>query len=71
MAASRAPPAPASSAGASRFTTADFATLRRFQDDVKEVRTGLECGIKLGDFSDYQVGDIIECYQLEQVAQKL
>ena len=32
---------------------------------------GLECGIKLGDFSEYQVGDIIECYQLEQVAQKL
>ena len=46
-------------------------TLRRFQDDVKEVRVGLECGIKLGDFSEYQVGDIIECYQLEQVAQKL
>jgi translation initiation factor IF-2 len=46
-------------------------TLRRFQDDVKEVRSGLECGLKLGDFSEYQVGDIIECYQLEQVAQKL
>ena len=48
-----------------------FATLRRFQDDVKEVRTGLECGIKLGDFNDYEVGDIIECYQLEKFAQKL
>ncbi|MEO7167639.1 MAG: translation initiation factor IF-2 [Chthoniobacterales bacterium] len=48
-----------------------LSTLRRFQDDVKEVRVGLECGIKLGDFSEYQVGDIIECYQLEQVAQKL
>jgi translation initiation factor IF-2 len=48
-----------------------LATLRRFQDDVKEVRSGLECGIKLGDFNEYQVGDIIECYQLEQVAQKL
>ncbi len=46
-------------------------TLRRFQDDVKEVRSGLECGIKLGDFSEYQVGDVVECYQLEQVAQKL
>jgi translation initiation factor IF-2 len=46
-------------------------TLRRFQDDVKEVRSGLECGLKLGDFTEYQVGDIIECYQLEQVAQKL
>jgi translation initiation factor IF-2 len=48
-----------------------LSTLRRFQDDVKEVRVGLECGIKLGDFSEYQVGDVIECYQLEQVAQKL
>ena len=48
-----------------------ISTLRRFQDDVKEVRSGLECGIKLGDFNEYQVGDIIECYQLEQVAQKL
>src|SRR5216110_3114733 len=48
-----------------------ISTLGRFQDDVKEVRSGLECGIKLGDFSEYQVGDIIECYQLEQIAQKL
>src|SRR6266480_4212609 len=48
-----------------------ISTLRRFQDDVKEVRSGLECGIKLGDFNEYQVGDVIECYQLEQIAQKL
>ncbi len=48
-----------------------IATLRRFQDDVKEVRAGVECGIKLGDFSEYQVGDIIECYNLEKVAQQL
>jgi translation initiation factor IF-2 len=48
-----------------------LSTLRRFQDDVKEVRSGLECGIKLGDFSEYQVGDVIECYQLEAFAQKL
>jgi translation initiation factor IF-2 len=48
-----------------------ISTLRRFQDDVKEVRSGLECGIKLGDFSEYHVGDIIECYQLEAMAQKL
>src|SRR5438477_6343105 len=48
-----------------------LSTLRRFQDDVKEVRVGLECGIKLGDFNEYQVGDIIESYQLEKIAQKL
>jgi translation initiation factor IF-2 len=38
---------------------------------VKEVRSGMECGIKLGDFNEYEVGDIIECYQLEKFAQKL
>ena len=48
-----------------------LATLRRFTDDVKEVRSGLECGIKLGDFTEYEVGDIIECYTLEKFAQKL
>ncbi|MBV9275270.1 MAG: translation initiation factor IF-2 [Verrucomicrobia bacterium] len=48
-----------------------IATLRRFQDDVKEVRAGVECGIKLGDFTEYEVGDIIECYTLEKVAQQL
>ncbi|HEY5893472.1 MAG TPA: translation initiation factor IF-2 [Chthoniobacterales bacterium] len=47
------------------------ATLRRFQDEVKEVRSGLECGIKLGDFNEYEVEDIIECYNLEKVPQKL
>jgi len=35
------------------------------------VRAGLECGIRLGDFSEYEVGDIIECYTLEKVAQSL
>ena len=48
-----------------------IATLRRFLDDVKEVRSGVECGIKLGDFSEYEVGDIIECYLLEKVPQSL
>jgi len=46
-------------------------TLKRFQDEVAEVRNGLECGIKLGNFSDYEEGDIIECYQLEKIAQNL
>jgi len=48
-----------------------ISTLRRFHDDVKEVRNGLECGIKLGDYTEYEPGDIIQCYQLEKVAQKL
>jgi translation initiation factor IF-2 len=48
-----------------------FATLRRFKEDVKEVRNGLECGIRLGQFNDYVPGDIIECYELEKIAQTL
>ena len=44
-----------------------FQTLRRFKDDVKEVRNGLECGIRLGNFNDYQPDDIIECYELENL----
>lgn len=46
-------------------------TLKRFQDDVSEVRAGMECGIRLGNFNDYLEGDIIECYVLEKVAQTL
>ena len=46
-------------------------TLRRFQDDVKEVRNGMECGIKLGNFDEYEEGDIIECYVLEKFPQQL
>jgi len=48
-----------------------ISTLRRFKDDVKEVRNGFECGIKLGDYDEYEEGDIIEAYTLEKVAQKL
>lgn len=46
-------------------------TLRRFQNDVKEVRSGLECGIKLGNFSEYLPEDIIECYILDKMPQSL
>ncbi len=46
-------------------------TLKRFQDDTNEVRAGLECGIRLGNFTEYEADDIIECYQLEKIAQSL
>ena len=46
-------------------------TLKRFQEDVKEVRAGLDCGIRLDNFQDFQPGDIIEAYTVEKVAQKL
>ena len=40
-------------------------SLRRFQDDVREVKQGLECGIKLDNFTDFDVGDIIQVYDIE------
>ncbi|HSY54743.1 MAG TPA: translation initiation factor IF-2, partial [Opitutaceae bacterium] len=42
-------------------------TLKRFKDDASEVRAGLECGIKLDDFNGYQVGDVIECYEIQKI----
>jgi translation initiation factor IF-2 len=46
-------------------------TLKRFQDEVNEVRAGMECGIRLGNFDDYMENDTIECYLLEKVPQTL
>ena len=48
-----------------------MSTLRRFHDEVEEVKLGIECGIRLGDFNDYEEGDVIECYGLEKIAQTL
>lgn len=42
-------------------------TLKRFQDDVREVATGFECGISLDGFNDFNEGDIIESYTMERV----
>ncbi len=46
-------------------------SLRRFKDDVKEVREGFECGIGVENFNDLKVGDVLECYTKEQVARTL
>jgi translation initiation factor IF-2 len=46
-------------------------SLRRFQDEVNEVRAGMECGIRIEGFSEFQTGDAIECYSVEKIAQKL
>jgi translation initiation factor IF-2 len=46
-------------------------SLRRFQDEVNEVRAGMECGIRIEGYSDFQVGDTIECYAIEKIAAKL
>ncbi len=46
-------------------------SLRRFQDEVNEVRAGMECGIRIEGYSEFEVGDAIECYSVEKVAAKL
>ena len=46
-------------------------TLRRFKDEVKEVREGTECGMAFESYSDIAEGDMIECFELKQVARTL
>ena len=46
----------------------EIASLQRFKDSVKEVATGYECGITLEKFSDVKVGDILECFEMQEIA---
>jgi translation initiation factor IF-2 len=46
-------------------------TLKRFKDEVREVREGFECGMAFENYQDIQVGDIIECFEMEEVARAL
>lgn len=48
-----------------------LASLRRFKDDVREVKSGFECGTSLANFNDVKVGDIIEAYEIVEVAATL
>ena len=49
----------------------EIESLKRFKDDVKEVREGFECGVGIANFNDLKVGDTIECYLVEEVARTL
>ncbi len=49
----------------------ELASLKRFKDDVKEVRAGMECGLNLKGFNDVQEGDVIEGYEIIEIAQKM
>jgi translation initiation factor IF-2 len=51
--------------------TGTIGSLRRFKDDVKEVREGFECGIGIENFNDLKVGDVIECFRTDQIARTL
>ncbi|MFO7588913.1 MAG: translation initiation factor IF-2 [Gemmatimonadota bacterium] len=46
-------------------------SLKRFKDDVREVREGYECGIGIEGFNDVKVGDVIECFRVEEIARSL
>ena len=46
-------------------------TLRRFKDEVREVANGLECGMAFENYQDIQVGDQIECFEIEEIARAL
>jgi translation initiation factor IF-2 len=45
----------------------EISSLKRFAEDVKEVREGYECGLRIRDFDDVREGDVIEVYVLEEV----
>lgn len=49
----------------------NLAQLKRFKEDVKEVKDGYECGMSFENYNDIQVGDCIECYEIETIAAKL
>ncbi len=49
----------------------ELESLKRFKDDVKEVREGFECGIGIKNFNDVKVGDVIECFDVTEVARTL
>ncbi len=49
----------------------ELAGLRRFKDDVKDVRAGMECGISIKNFNDIRPGDVIEGYEIIEIKQKL
>ena len=46
-------------------------SLKRFKDDVREVREGFECGIGVENFNDLKTGDLIEAYRVEEIARSL
>jgi len=49
----------------------DIGQLKRFKDDVREVKEGYDCGVALANYQDIQVGDVIECFEVEEVAREL
>jgi translation initiation factor IF-2 len=51
--------------------TASLDSLKRFKEDVRDVREGFECGLKIAGYDDIKVGDVVEAYRIEQVLRTL
>ena len=51
--------------------TGELSSLKRYKDDVKEVRAGMECGLTISNFNDIKVGDVIEAYEIVEIKRKL
>ena len=49
----------------------ELSTLKRFKDDVKEVREGYECGLGIANFNDLKIGDVVEAFRIEEVARTM
>ena len=51
--------------------TGELDSLKRFKDDAKEVKEGFECGLNIKNYNDIQVGDILEFFEIREVARTL
>jgi translation initiation factor IF-2 len=49
----------------------EISALKRFKDDVAEVKFGYECGLSVKNFNDLEVGDMLECYEMKEVKRTL
>nr|AIF10608.1 translation initiation factor IF-2 (infB, MTIF2) [uncultured marine thaumarchaeote KM3_46_G10] len=49
----------------------ELSQLKRFKDDAKEVKGGIECGMAFANYQDIQIGDMIECFEIEEIARAL
>ena len=53
------------------FLPEDLSTLIRFKDDVREVQQNYECGMSFENYDDIKIGDVIECFEVEEFAPQI
>ncbi len=51
--------------------SAELGSLKRYKDDVKEVTSGMECGLTIKNYNDLKPGDIVEAFEVEEVKRSL